>query len=1257
MDKLTNELTQMQGSSTVDPLTGVYSRSHLGLSLRASVEQTLLDGQPFSVLMLDLDHFKSVNEAFGYTRGDQVLVEFAHRLSQILRKDDLVFRYGGDEFVILLPNTTKSRAAQLAERLVEHIETATFSGEPAVTVSLSIGVSACPEDGVSAESVFEIADRHHYEAKRQGRNKVVQELPSGFSPALILELPELIERAPAQEALANFMHDLQTMRLAACLVCGPEGSGKTRLLTEAARLARLQGYQVLTIVGSPARQARLYGALQDAALAHLPDPIHGEKRFLEYLELLLIERGSAGILVLVDNLSDIDPGTLEFLQTWGRHLRYIPLGFVIAVPAGYQVDLAVGADTPPTLIDLLPLSMDGLGQWLQTSFSSEPPRDVLAWLYEQTGGWPGKIQAGLAFLVLQELIVQEGQNWLYRPELNSVNLVEWFRTRRKFPRSRLPAGLTELVGRSKEIEELSQLLQLHNLVFLNGPGGIGKTRLAVQIGLEFLEFFQHGIYFVPLDRIVEQDALAVAIADALELRFHGTAAVDNQLLHYLQHKNLLLILDNPEPAGELPGLLMKIINGAPSVKMLVTGRERFAVAGGVLYDLAGFECLDLVDDDDTYTPSARLFEHTARRVLPGFKINKTDRPVLGRICQLVDGMPLAIELAATWVASYTLDEIEAEVKNSLNFLSTVRSDVPVRHQSLTAVFDSFWNMLSGAEQQILSRLAVFRDGFTSQAAGLVAGASPFFLDALVSRAFLRKLGADNFAMHELLRRYSLEKLQADPEAYAEAHLKHCQNYVRELNERRVSFAKGVLPRKLVSITHENYRLAWNWALDHLLVEEMNLGVDGLYAFLHLIGSFKEGEKIFRETISRFQALPAEKLAEVKYKQLYGRFSLRLAGFLNKLGLFEEAVTYATTGAEIAEELQDQLDMASAYLEWGESLRHLGDYPQSRQLLERALQISKEKEIPFLQIDVLYAFGAVAHLQANLEEQYYYAEQVLQASLLHEDLRGQSRAYNLLAIATEMDGKYSQAKAYYERAIRLSQQVGDRRSESIPLINLAALLQLLGNYAAARSVYEHFLEIKQELSDRPGEVWGLVYLSLLFHQLDNHAVAQNYARQALASAVELGDRHNQAAALTILGHTLVGLGDFSAAEDVYQQALWIRRSLGQDHVAVEALAGLARTKLARGFPTEALPYVEDIFLYLNNNNNDSSDEPFRAWLTCWEVLQANQDPRASHILASGYELLQERARQIQDETLRLSFLENVKVHRQLCEAWQTYQAGR
>jgi predicted ATPase/DNA-binding XRE family transcriptional regulator len=296
-------------------------------------------------------------------------------------------------------------------------------------------------------------------------------------------------------------------------------------------------------------------------------------------------------------------------------------------------------------------------------------------------------------------------------------------------RVNLPTPTTALVGRAAELDELDRLL--HNpdcrLLTLTGPGGIGKTRLAIEATARQAAGFADGAAFVALASVAAPDLIAPAIADALGFSFYGQANPTGQLIDFLQEKALLLLLDNFEHLVDAADLLVELLQRAPQIKLIVTSRERLNLQGEWVIELQGLPLPRAADGwkngdqlagfDDS--AAVALFLQTARRTYAGFTLAPADRAAVARICRLVDGMPLGIELAAAWVRVLPLNEIADEIARTLDFLAASARDLPARHRSLRAVFEHSWNLLTDAERIVMRRLSVFRGGFSRAAAAAV----------------------------------------------------------------------------------------------------------------------------------------------------------------------------------------------------------------------------------------------------------------------------------------------------------------------------------------------------------------------------------------------------------------------------------------------------------------------------------------------------------------------------------------------------------
>lgn len=575
----------------IDPLTGVYGRGALNQRLQEEIERARRYEVAFSLFLLDLDHFKSINDAFGHTRGDQVLVDFSKRLSAMVRSSDLVFRYGGDEFVILLPYTDKEAAVNIAQRLLDEIRAEPYPGDPPLSLSLSMGVASFPQDADTAQALFELADKRHYIAKRQGRGRVASEELAPDSEPQVGDPSRLVERDQALQSLQSFLSALPEHKRGVLQVLGAPGSGKSRFLREIQQAARLQGYVVLDIRGRPALRNRVYGALSETLRERdMPSPWDGFDAFNAAIQRWLIDKGSAGLLVTLDELSDVDQATLDFLRDAFFSSQIPQLGLAYSTnSSGGRSGLHLDVPIHETVM-LDPLTEEGVRVWVRHSLQWEAPQGFIQWLHQETGGLPKRIYQGLMYLVSRDLLNHVTNTWRYDHNLEQLRLSEILPRQFGPPLHNLPAGLTEFVGREDELRTLKTLIQEQGLISLLGPGGIGKSRLAIQAAAESQELFPGGVYLVALAAVRLPGQVVSAVADVLQYTFSGADNPEDQLIGYLRAKEMLLILDTMEHLRESMTFLERIREEAPGVKLLITSHERLGLFGEVVFELLGLDC-------------------------------------------------------------------------------------------------------------------------------------------------------------------------------------------------------------------------------------------------------------------------------------------------------------------------------------------------------------------------------------------------------------------------------------------------------------------------------------------------------------------------------------------------------------------------------------------------------------------------------------------------------------------------------------------
>ncbi len=405
------------------------------------------------------------------------------------------------------------------------------------------------------------------------------------------------------------------------------------------------------------------------------------------------------------------------------------------------------------------------------------------------------------------------------------------------------------IGREAELEKIGQLLDnpACRLLTLTGPGGIGKTRLAVEAARAQTDRFADCIFFVALQPLASPDLIVPAIAEAINFQFFPGAEPKQQLMDFLSGKSTLLMLDNFEHLLDGAPLVGELLAVAPGLKLLATSRERLNLLEEWLFDVGGL-AFPTAEPNSTFGSydAVRLFAEHAQRIQPGFAVTPEVAPEIARICRLVDGMPLAIELAAAWVRALTCLEIAAEIERSLDLLVSSARNVAPRHRNMRAVLDHSWSLLTDDERRVFQALSVFRGGFRREAAHEVAQATPLMLSTLVDKSLLRMNALGRYEIHELLRQYAEEKLREDVAAFMEVRERHSRYYAGFLY-RRADDLKGRRQRAAldeVEADFENVRTAWNLAVEQQNGETIMRAMESLWLFCDMRSRFHEGMELF-----------------------------------------------------------------------------------------------------------------------------------------------------------------------------------------------------------------------------------------------------------------------------------------------------------------------------------------------------------------------------------------------------------------------------
>lgn len=537
----------------------------------------------------------------------------------------------------------------------------------------------------------------------------------------------------------------------------------------------------------------------------------------------------------------------------------------------------------------------------------------------------------------------------------------------------LPASTTSFVGREDELAQVARLLADADcrLLTIVGPGGVGKTRLALQAACEILSHpdgaFPDGIYDVPLVSVNSAQTLISTIVKTVGLTSAPGADALGELLHYLHSKDLLLCLDGFEHLVQEARLLSTLLRGAAGVKLLVTSRQRLNLQGEWLMELNGLPAppLGAVENLETYS-AFRLFMHRAQQARAHFTASARDRQAIAYACELVGGLPLAIELAAAWVKSMSCGEIAQAIESNLDALTAFVRDIPSRHQSVRASLDHSWNLLSGRERQVFRRLAVFRSGFTREAADRVAGAEPAILIALTEKSLLRRDLAGRYTMHALVWQYAYEKLCENETEHAELDARHARYYLAEfMPQRERELWTGHQAEALDSFRaeHGNVQVAWRWAADTGRVHEIGRALLSLALVCDMLGWWEDAAADFARAVDglrdridahgdrdRIETITLGALLAVRgsycvriglFDQAKKQLQASLAMFQVVRGQPREAA-FPLLGLALLADLRGQLVDAQAHLRQALAIvRHAGDDLLTAFTLDHLGEISSE----------------------------------------------------------------------------------------------------------------------------------------------------------------------------------------------------------------------------------------------------------------------------------------------------------------------------
>ena len=618
----------------------------------------------------------------------------------------------------------------------------------------------------------------------------------------------------------------------------------------------------------------------------------------------------------------------------------------------------------------------------------------------------------------------------------------------------LPIPPTPLIGRERELAELGELINNPQcrLITITGPGGMGKTRLALAAAADQRGNFQHGAVFVPLAGVSSAQFLPQAILSALNLPLRGDLTPQQQVLAILAHQERLLLLDNYEQLLPAIELLVDLLHYAPGLTVLVTSRERLTLQAEHLLEMTG---LDYPHEPSTTVgkkiplhptsyAAVQLFLQRVRQTQPRFVPTDAEMTALVRICAMTEGMPLALELAAAMTRTQPLVMLAGALSEGQAQLSSRLRDLPERHRTMTAVFDHSWQLLTPEEQQVLAALSVFRGGFVMEAAAQVANANPPILLALMDKSWLRCSPSGRYDIHELARQFANEQLISCGN-FDKVQYVYTQYFLRFAHAAKLGLEDTKPNGWMLQVEQEldNLRAVLNWLTLYTPEDALRM-ISALFIFWRSSGHVQEGYDWFSVALAHSESVSPSVRA----------YACIEAGFLaickNEIAEAEEL--FAKSLALYQQLDATNLDVAKgmAYALNRQSLGPLfrGDYQQAIHLCRQSLAVAQPIGELYRASQSLYFIGEALYLQGLFDQSQnaYEESQILQDA--SGNFSSEGMRFIRLGHVVCAQGNLAQADTLFKKGLIIVAKRHDQVGVGMALIGLARMAAIHGDYQRA-----------------------------------------------------------------------------------------------------------------------------------------------------------------------------------------------------------------
>lgn len=704
-------------------------------------------------------------------------------------------------------------------------------------------------------------------------------------------------------------------------------------------------------------------------------------------------------------------------------------------------------------------------------------------------------------------------------------------------RHNLPSQLTSLVGRNQETSTAESLLRNSGvrLLTLTGPGGIGKTRLCLQVAHNLIDDFEDGVFFVALASLREHSLVVPAIAQTLEVSEAGDQSVSERLIDYLREKQVLLVLDSFEQLVGAAPQLTELLAQCPQLRLLVTSRAVLRLTGEHELEVPPLATPDLQHllpiDGLAQCEAMQLFVERAQVVKPDFTLTDENAQSAAEICVRLDGLPLAIELAAARIKFLRPSAILTRLDDRFALLTTGMRDMPQRHQTLEATIAWSYELLDEWEQILFAKLSVFVGGFTLEAADAVVAATDeneeIFdeLASLVDKSMLKQheqtSGELRFWMLETIREYGKRCLRTSRDA---------EKIQRQHAEFFLGLAEQAEPNLLeedqlvwldhLEQEHGNLRTALEWFISHEQEEKSLRMVGALGLFWAIRGYLTEGQMWLTKVLAG--SISDSKTARAK--------ALRMAAVILPVqGDYTQAKMLHEESLALSKELGDKLGMALTLNYFGNISRQQGDYERAKAMSEEALSLCTELEYESGIAWSLNYLASVAFNQGELDRAAMLLEDSLTLFRELEDSRGISATLEELGSVAKYQGAYDQATLLYQESLILSEKIGNKLRIAIALAHLGEIALFQGSCGESEALCKQALKSFQDLGGKRGIGRVLILLGNIASSSGEYGQAIRLHKESLAIVVAIEDKK-------YISKNLLGLGKAMGMQGQMEEAV-------------------------------------------------------------------------------------------------------------------------